>query len=380
MSRSGFISSHTAKETEGTRMVRRAKQTMPTVHRRCSTTQPAEVHTVSTLMNTYKIASNAFRSIKILSFLCLGIAFCLTPALPEESKDELTITASLDQPKATIGDLIHYDVIVTHRKDVKLLTPIKIRPEGLKIRSTKDLPVSKKGKWVTEGKQFTLTAFDTGEFKLEPVKIEYLDSAGTRKAAESLPQRITIESVLGNVNEKTDIKDIKGVLGIDPRYEKYLKFLYGLVGALLAGLLILFIMKKLKRKAADIRHLLNPYEEAMQRLSKLKESSLLEQGRVKLFYFKLTDILRHYFDRAFGFSTEELTTAEMALEISNLSLEDKLKVELVRFLEDCDLVKFANYKPGNSTVESDYKLARELINECNDEINKPAAPTEESNQ
>jgi len=324
--------------------------------------------------------SKTARSVKILLFLFLGLTFYLSPTLAKEARDELTITASLGETKATIGDLIHYDVIVVHRKDVKLLSPIKIRPEGLKIRSTTDIPVSKKGKWITEGKQFTLTAFDTGQFKLEPVKIEYLDSTGTRKTAESLPLQLSVESVLGNVNEKTDIKDIKGVLGIDPRYEKYLKFLYGLVGAVLIGLLTLFLIKKLKRKAAEIRHLLNPYEEAMQRLSKLKETSLIEQGRVKLFYFKLTDIFRRYFDRAFGFSTEELTTTEMALEISNLNLNDQLKSELVRFLEDCDIVKFANYKPSNSTIESDYKLARKLINECNDEINKPVRPTEETNQ
>lgn len=299
-----------------------------------------------------------------ISFLCFSFA----------EAGEVSVQTSLEPSHATIGDLVQYKVTVTYPKNFKIVSPIKARPKGLQIRSAVDVPETKAGKNFRIEKIYTLTAFDTGTFEMPPVTIEYLDGNSQPGTASSKPTKLTIKSVLGKVNEKTDIRDIKGVVDIQARYEKYLKFLYTAAAILLVGGLILFIRKKLKKKPADVRYLLSPHEEALKSLGELKYSGLIEKDRIKLFYFKLTDILRHYFERVYGFGTEELTTQELMQEISRVSVSDELRARIVRFFEDCDLVKFANMKPIREEINTDFDRSEDIVNQCH----KESLPTSSS--
>ncbi len=298
---------------------------------------------------------------RLLIFVCLVFFTAVSLAFTADDSDFIEVKANLSQTTAHIGDLVKYEIKVIHDKDIQLLTPPTIKPKGFKVRSTQDLERTETRNIVTEGRIFTISTLEAGDYTFDEVTIQYLDEAGIKKTVSGPRLKLKIESVLKNVNEKTDIKDIKGVIGIDPRYEKYLKYIYITIAIPILILILLWLRKKLKKKAPTIRHLLTPEEEALKALGELQNSSLLKKGLIKFYYIDLTDVIRHFLARKFGVNTEELTTPETIAEIQKINISDKHKKTVITFFEDCDLVKFAKYIPAPETIELDHVRAEDIV-------------------
>ncbi|MHC5184367.1 MAG: hypothetical protein ACYSPI_08845, partial [Planctomycetota bacterium] len=79
--------------------------------------------------------------------------------------------------------------------------------------------------------------------------------------------------------------------------------------------------------------------------------NLVEQGRIKEFYEKLSTCLRHYIENRFQLRAPEQTTEEF---LEQLKTSDALRLEhkqqLQKFLEHSDLVKFARYEPNPEQI------------------------------
>merc|ERR1711991_172090 len=85
---------------------------------------------------------------------------------------------------------------------------------------------------------------------------------------------------------------------------------------------------------------------ALSELDKLKTRKLWQDGRFKLYYTELTDIIRTYLDNRYGIEAMEMTSDEiMDALLSNKSIDEKLKAKLKDTLLTSDLVKFAKQKP-----------------------------------
>lgn len=155
----------------------------------------------------------------------------------------------------------------------------------------------------------------------------------------------------------------------------------GLIGAGLGGLLLLTLLFYLWRRRAGKQELpppaLPPHLLADQALEALLSEGLLEAGRLKLFYERVSNILRQYIERRFGLQAPERTTEEFLAELGGggsppftgrpaagafggLLAQRRL---LQDFLSHCDLVKFARYHPATAEVERSVALCRQFIKE-----------------
>jgi len=107
-----------------------------------------------------------------------------------------------------------------------------------------------------------------------------------------------------------------------------------------------------------------PHEVAYELLERLLKEDLISKGLVKEYYYRITNILRHYIEDRFGLLAPERTTDEFLIEMAHTNKLDDTHKELVReFLERCDMVKYAKYGPSVLEIKETYDAAKHFIEE-----------------
>ncbi len=155
-----------------------------------------------------------------------------------------------------------------------------------------------------------------------------------------------------------DIRDIKPPIEI---YGGWEWFWWVLVAMALAGILLaalLFFL--LRKKPRTVPPILPAHIRAKHKL----EEALALIAQPKPFVIAVSDTARTYLEERFDFHAPERTTEEFLHELSgtDLLLPDQ-KESLGGFLENCDLVKFAQYEPGETELRELHSSAVRLVEE-----------------
>jgi hypothetical protein len=154
-----------------------------------------------------------------------------------------------------------------------------------------------------------------------------------------------------------DIHDIKPPIDI-PNGLLWLWLILGAV-ALLAILIALWLWRKSHAQVSE-----EPLVPAHIRAKQALEKALEIIAEPKSFCILVSDTVRQYLEERFEFRAPERTTEEFLRELSetNLLTPDQ-KESLGRFLESCDLVKFAKYEPGENELRELHSSAMRLVDE-----------------
>jgi hypothetical protein len=155
-----------------------------------------------------------------------------------------------------------------------------------------------------------------------------------------------------------DIRDLKPPLVITTGWE----WLWWTLGAL-AALVILYCLWRRWRKQQSLVPVVPPVPAHVRARQKLADAlALLSQP--KPFCIAVSDVSRVYLEERFNFHAPERTTEEFLRELAGTDLlTADQKDSLSRFLESCDLVKFARYEPGEPELRALHESAVRLIDE-----------------
>ena len=88
-----------------------------------------------------------------------------------------------------------------------------------------------------------------------------------------------------------------------------------------------------------------PWEVALERLDEVRHAGLLETARFAEFFDRVNDAVREYLGARFGFDGLESTTDETLASLRRVAHFGVALPELATFLQQCDLVKFADVTP-----------------------------------
>ncbi len=88
-----------------------------------------------------------------------------------------------------------------------------------------------------------------------------------------------------------------------------------------------------------------PEEIALEKLRALQEGGMPPDDRKKEWYIGLSEIVREYMGLRYDFDGLESTTEEIVHILRGRKTHGLTQAELFRFLNDCDMVKFAKYLP-----------------------------------
>ncbi len=216
--------------------------------------------------------------------------------------------------------------------------------------------------------RYELEPFLSGTYELPAFTFEFNDPNDPQKQHEltTEPLEIKVTSLLGEDRENLSIADIEGVVAVEAEPSRWWIWpLTALPLVLMAGGLWLWFKS---RKVELVRILKPAHEIAYARLRALVKDNLVEAGRIKEFYERISNILRHYIEDRFKLHAPERTTEEFLNELRTTdALSEQQKKTVQEFLKHCDLVKFARHEPQTEQIQRTFDLVRDFIEQTKDE-------------
>jgi hypothetical protein len=104
-----------------------------------------------------------------------------------------------------------------------------------------------------------------------------------------------------------------------------------------------------------------PWEVALERLDEVRHAGLLETKRFAEFFDRVNDAVRECLGARFGFDGLESTTYEMLTALRKIPHFRMPLPEVAAFLQDCDLVKFADVTPTLEECERALGEAEKVV-------------------
>ena len=289
----------------------------------------------------------------ILSVLVLcGVnIFLVEDAVAGEKSPAPELTASLDRKSARVGDMVCLALRYRLPASARLHEKTEIKGiEGVTI-------IDRVKKMGCIKIRFLVDRL--GEWKIGPISLTYVDKNGEEGTMNAGAISLKVLSNLGEKPEEARLRPIQDIIPVEPIWLKYMPWAVALAG-------ILFIIGALtwwyrKRRSRDLlpEVIDPPHIKARKEIDRLEAQGLFEKGKVKAFYFTLSEILRRYMESVRHFPAAEYTTEEIAHHIRN-NEEDRKILNLFR---QADLVKFADTVPTPTRKDEDIKMARSYIQE-----------------
>lgn len=210
-------------------------------------------------------------------------------------------------------------------------------------------------------RSYTLEPFLSGEYTIPSLRIEF------RKTDQDELQALLTEEVKIAVRsllpEDAEELSIHGIIGpVDEPSRSWFRWWYAAVGVPVLAVAGVYLSRRLHRKSTREPEAVSPQEQARHRLEALLADDLISRGETKLFYQRVSDILRRYIENEFGLHAPEQTTEEF---LHDMRLGDQLAPSyqklLSEFLTHCDLVKFAEYSPSSEEIERTFNSCTDFI-------------------
>jgi hypothetical protein len=215
----------------------------------------------------------------------------------------------------------------------------------------------------------------------KPVRVKGVtvnwDAVGDQAGVLSIPpQKITISALTASVNEPVarTFKDPTGkgaeqdkeTLALarkvfwkrhgPPPLEELnwaLLIALGLLCMGVVGVLIGWVVRMWIEARRDKGPYVDPrpaHEIALAHLEALKGERLIERGLMKVYYQRLSEIVREYFGHRYELLGVEMTSDEVRQAARELKLDEEVMMCLEDFLSDTDLVKFADFSPSEKAL------------------------------
>ena len=220
-----------------------------------------------------------------------------------------------------------------------------------------------------QSQRYTLQAPMSGRQRIPPLRLEFVDerpgqpgAAGGAPARELLTEEIQIEiaSVLPDGVPITDLRPARGRLAA---LREPVSPLWWVLGLLIAGA-VGYAGWYYGRLYLAERRRVTAYDRAMTRLAVLAARGMPGAEGADAWYVELSAIVRRYLEDRFAVRAPELTTEEFLQEAKRLAeLSADHRARLSAFLEACDQVKFAGYRPEPTESREALELARRFVEE-----------------
>jgi len=211
--------------------------------------------------------------------------------------------------------------------------------------------------------QYRLEPFLSGSYAIPAFTFEFHDVNDPENNKYELmtePVDIEVTSLLGEQRSELVIADIEDVVEM-PEEASYW-WIWTMAAACIIAAVGGWLYVRRKRIEELVRILKPAHEIAYARLRTLLKEDLVKAGRVKEFYERISNILRHYIEHRFDLRAPERTTEEFLAELQWTDvLSESDKNSLGKFLTHCDLVKFAEYSPTAEQIQRTFELVKEFI-------------------
>lgn len=291
-------------------------------------------------------------------YICCLFLLCCCSAFSQS----ISVSVTADKNQILIGEPIRIQLEAT--------VPENENAAWFSLDSLAHFDIVSKGKIDTlntdEGNKYrqivTVTSFDSGSWSIPPLAL----NAGERAyLTDSIPVSVSFSPFDSNQS----YHDIKSILDVENPVIRYVNWIVAAVTFLSLLAVVYFLRKPLAavvtRPVKQKARLLSPLEEALAALEGVKKQQLVQQGKLKLYYTSLNDILRDFIQQKMLVSMMEKTNDELIMQLRRWDMPNEAVISLAQALRMSDVVKFAKYVPGERDNEQNFhtiKTSVEVLN------------------
>ena len=308
-----------------------------------------------------------FRHITTFLFMFFAAVVFASAAPPE-------VKVTMQPDSILIGDHVKLRIEVT--KDMMQLVdfPVFTGEEGKrddKMVIVRELPVDTlevSGRRQVLAKEYVVTSFREGIYSMDDIPVLYVDKniTDTMRVGPGMPLRVYTLAV-DTLN--TTIYDIKTPEGAPVMVDEYRGYVIGAI--IIACILVAAVwavanaIARRRRRSSEEkpRPRIAPHVRAINDLEQLHNQKLWQNNKHKLYYTRLTDIIREYLEGRYGIGAMEMTSDEIMSSITDIGLSEKSYRDIVDLLRTADLVKFAKFVPDKDYNENIYYKAYYFVEE-----------------
>ncbi|HEX2969774.1 MAG TPA: hypothetical protein VHO46_11795 [Bacteroidales bacterium] len=311
---------------------------------------------------------------------CILFIISLVPVKAQE----INITAAFDSAKIYAGDQIHFTVTVEQPSDIQIKIPsfTDTLIKNIEILQGPDVDSSKIGNnriRVTE--KYLVTSFDSGYYQLGPLFVEIKNPDGLKRFFSDYARLEVMKYRVAPADSTTNIYDIIGPYKAPVTLGEVIPWILAVLAIAAITWFLVYYIKKHKKQKANVQEIINPdpaHVIAFRELEQLKTEELWQNGHYKLYYTRLTEILRQYLENRYKVYSLELTTPETLNALLATGFKRDSEYERLKtVLTTADLVKFAKYVPGNEENELHYRNSWDFVNATKEVVILQANPVVE---
>jgi hypothetical protein len=294
--------------------------------------------------------------------LLVTLALSLPASAEQGPLPPLQVNARAVPQQVKLGEPFTVEVAITHVMDQRYdLQPIA-EVESFDVADTARKRLDGKDSATTTF-LLTMSAFQLGKLKTPQLTFEVWtqDNRGTFTVPGV---DVEIVSSLPPDAEKTGV----GMFDIAPPVDvavRTWRLLYALGLTLLAVLGAIWVRRWLKRPKPAVLETPKPVEALEVRVRKaldaLRQEELPGKGRVREYYFRLSEIVRSYLGERYGFDALESTTPELLDALRRLHTPGLPMKELQEFVNESDFVRYAKATVDPNACKSAIELAYVIV-------------------
>jgi hypothetical protein len=300
------------------------------------------------------------------------------PVVP--AKDALTRTTEVGPVKATVkvwpakptlGDAIYARLEIEAPAGVAIDAPFQEAGDQ-RLGRFRVVAFTRDSQRRPDGGQhheqtYTLDAPSSGRQRIPPLRFEMTDARGGPGSAAGKPQEVLTDEVpleIAPLPAEAASAPLKAALGeLDPDVGGISWLTVLLVASLLAivgaGSVLGYRAWTARRRIERQR---SAYDEAVTRLHELEQAGPPDETAADAWFVALSAIVRRYLEQRYEIRAPELTTEEfLPVATARPELSADHRSLLRSFLERCDRVKFAGYRPDADESLATLKAARGFV-------------------
>jgi hypothetical protein len=278
------------------------------------------------------------------------------PAYHIVSGGPVSVSARLlprSKRELTVGDRFKLELVVKHYRGVKVAEPFTPSLDPFMILDRKSV-TRYAGDTIVDTHTLTMAAFATGEPRIPPFIVPYPAEGEVRAAAsDSIP--VKVASVMPK--DMKDINDLKPQVQFPNLLPIWI--MLGILAAAGLGYAGWYLYRRYRRIKLYGAPLPDPWDEALAALERVPADDWLASGHFKRYYYTVSEVLKRYLTRRFGFPALDQTTTEIMRAMKATKTPER--EGFGEFFQRADMVKYAKFVPLATEAAEVIPAARELV-------------------
>ena len=293
-----------------------------------------------------RAASTGRRTVALLAALAVGALAAALPGTAQAQAGQLSVVLAVEDRQITVGDPLVLTISAVYPDGYHVIFPRLPQQWGsFEVRSqTPRATVVNEDLTRTAKQVLEVAIFAPGDHQTPTVSVSFRGPDGQIVERPVRPATVHVSSVLELDDQ--ELRDIKAQADVSvPSLWPWT------LGAATFGFLglVAFILWRRGTTAAPLAPDWvvppTPFEAAMDLLDHSEELDLPSEGRFKEHYSLVTDVVRGYLHREYNLTTPDRTTTETDSALRASAIPSKEGREIVKVLQDGDLVKFTEVVP-----------------------------------